>query len=34
LLDVLAALLSAWIGAAPVLWHISRRSPGRELRGE
>ena len=34
LLDVLAALLSAWIGAAPVLWRISRRSPGRELRGE
>lgn len=34
LLDVLAALLSAWIGAAPVLWRIARRSPGRELRGE
>lgn len=34
LLDVLAALLSAWAGAAPVLWRISRRSPGRELRGE
>ena len=32
LLDVLAALLSAWMGAAPVLWRISRRSPGRELR--
>lgn len=33
-LDVLAALLSAWAGAAPVLWRISRRSPGRELQGE
>lgn len=30
--DVLAALLSAWAGALPVLWRLARRSPGRELR--
>ena len=30
--DVLAALATAWIGAAPVLWLISRQPPGVSLR--
>ncbi len=32
LLDVIGALLSAWVGAAPVLWRVARRSLGREIR--
>jgi predicted lysophospholipase L1 biosynthesis ABC-type transport system permease subunit len=31
-LDVLAALATAWIGAAPVLWLVSRQPPGVSLR--
>jgi predicted lysophospholipase L1 biosynthesis ABC-type transport system permease subunit len=31
--DLLAALLSAWAGAIPVLWRISRWSAGEALRG-
>ncbi len=31
--DLLAALLSAWGGAIPVLWRISRWSAGEALRG-
>lgn len=31
-LDVLAALVTAWLGAAPVLWLISRQPPGVSLR--
>ncbi len=27
--DVLATLIAAWAGAAPVLWHLARRNPGR-----
>ena len=27
--DVLATLIAAWAGAAPVLWHLGRRNPGR-----
>jgi predicted lysophospholipase L1 biosynthesis ABC-type transport system permease subunit len=34
LVDLLAALLSAWAGAIPVLWRISRWSAGEALRGE
>ena len=30
--DVLAALATAWVGAAPVLWLISRQPPGVSLR--
>jgi putative ABC transport system permease protein len=30
--DVLAALATAWAGAAPVLWLISRQPPGVSLR--
>jgi predicted lysophospholipase L1 biosynthesis ABC-type transport system permease subunit len=32
LADVLAALLAAWLGAAPVLWLVTRRPPGQALR--
>lgn len=32
LLDLLAALASAWVGALPVLWRIARRAPGVALR--
>lgn len=32
LLDVLAALATAWVGALPVLWLIARRSPAASLR--
>jgi hypothetical protein len=32
LIDVLAALATATIGAAPVLWLISRQPPGVSLR--
>ena len=32
LLDVLAALAAAWIGALPVLWLISRQPPAASLR--
>ncbi len=32
LADLIAALLTAWLGAAPVLWLISRRPPGVALR--
>lgn len=32
IVDVLAALATAWIGAAPVLWLISRQPPGLSLR--
>ena len=31
LADVLGALLSAWVGAAPVLWRVGRRSLGKEI---
>lgn len=31
-LDVVAALVTAWLGAAPVLWLISRQPPGVSLR--
>lgn len=31
-IDVLAALITAWVGAAPVLWLIARQSPGVSLR--
>ena len=34
LLDVLAALASAWIGALPVLWLISRQPPAASLRDQ
>jgi ABC-type antimicrobial peptide transport system permease subunit len=30
--DLLAAVGSAWIGAAPILWLVSRQSPGKVLR--
>lgn len=30
--DLLAALLSAWMGAAPVLWVVTRRSIGQAIR--
>lgn len=30
--DIGAAICSAWIGALPVLWRVSRRSPGEALR--
>lgn len=30
--DLLGALLSAWAGAAPVLWLVTRRSPGQAIR--
>jgi dipeptide/tripeptide permease len=30
--DVVAALVTAWAGAAPVLWLISRQPPGVSLR--
>jgi ABC-type antimicrobial peptide transport system permease subunit len=33
-IDLLAALLSAWGGAIPVLWRISRWSVGEALRRE
>jgi predicted lysophospholipase L1 biosynthesis ABC-type transport system permease subunit len=33
IVDLLAALLSAWAGAIPVLWRISRWSAGEALRG-
>lgn len=32
ILDVVAALVTAWLGAAPVLWLISRQPPGTALR--
>lgn len=32
LADLVAALLTAWLGAAPVLWLVSRRPPGLALR--
>jgi len=32
LADLLGALASAWMGAAPVLWLVSRRSPAVSLR--
>lgn len=32
LADLLGALLSAWAGAAPVLWLVTRRSPGQAMR--
>ena len=32
LADLLGALLSAWLGAAPVLWLIARRSVGAAVR--
>lgn len=31
-LEVIAAVVTAWIGAAPVLWLISRQPPGVSLR--
>lgn len=34
LLDVLAALAAAWIGALPVLWLISRQPPAASLRDQ
>jgi predicted lysophospholipase L1 biosynthesis ABC-type transport system permease subunit len=34
LMDLLGALLSAWAGAAPVLWLVTRRSPGQAIRQE
>ena len=34
LLDVLAALATAWIGALPVLWLIARRPPAAALRDQ
>jgi hypothetical protein len=34
LADLLGALLSAWAGAAPVLWLVTRRSPATVLRNE
>ena len=30
--DLLGALVSAWAGAAPVLWLVTRRSPGQAMR--
>lgn len=33
-LDVAAALATAWIGALPVLWLIARRSPAASLRNQ
>ncbi|MFN8441253.1 MAG: FtsX-like permease family protein [Caldilineaceae bacterium] len=30
--DVIGALVSAWAGAAPVLWRVARRSLGKEIR--
>lgn len=32
--DLLGAITSAWAGAAPVLWLVTRRSPGEVLRNE
>jgi len=32
LADLLGAITSAWVGAAPVLWLVTRRSPGTVLR--
>jgi putative ABC transport system permease protein len=32
LIDLLAALATAWLGAAPILWLIARQPPGVSLR--
>jgi len=34
LADLLGAITSAWVGAAPVLWLVTRRSPGEVLRND
>ena len=34
LADLLGAITSAWAGAAPVLWLVTRRSPGEVLRND
>ena len=34
LADLLGAITSAWVGAAPVLWLVTRRSPGDVLRND
>jgi putative ABC transport system permease protein len=33
-IDVVAAVVTAWLGAAPVLWLISRQPPGESLRDQ
>ncbi len=32
LADLIGALLSAWLGAAPVLWHLTRRMNAQQLK--
>lgn len=32
LADLIAALLSAWVGAAPVLWRVTRRTVGQAVK--